>query len=147
VNNGTITREQIYGALFTLAQQATGIVNSSRKWKSFADVPPEQQPALFLVEQKERAMPESPGQPTKWGLAAEIVIYAWAAGDDIGTGEVLNPVLDKLQAALAPVRYGEKVTLGGLVQHVYIDGVIEKDGGVLGQQAMAVIPIAILTNS
>ena len=38
-----------------------------------------------------------------------------------------------------------KQTLGGLVAHAWIDGVIETDEGVLGDQAVAIIPVVIKT--
>jgi hypothetical protein len=59
---------------------------------------------------------------------------------------LLNPLLDSLEAALAPSPATGIQNLGlpTMVQHVYIQGKIETDEGVLGDQAIAVIPIEIL---
>jgi len=59
---------------------------------------------------------------------------------------LLNPMLDALEAALAPLPATGIQNLGlpTMVQHAYIQGKVETDEGVLGDQAVAVIPIEIL---
>jgi hypothetical protein len=54
--------------------------------------------------------------------------------------------LDALEAALAPSPVTGIQTLGlpGMVRHVTISGKVETDEGVLGDQAVAIVPIEIL---
>jgi hypothetical protein len=59
---------------------------------------------------------------------------------------LLNPLLDALEAALAPSPATGIQNLGlpAMVQHAYIAGKIETDEGVLGDQAIAIVPVEIL---
>jgi hypothetical protein len=59
---------------------------------------------------------------------------------------ILNPLLDALEAALAPSPATGIQNLGlpAMVQHPYIAGKIETDEGVLGDQAIAIVPVEIL---
>jgi len=57
----------------------------------------------------------------------------------------INQILDELEAALAPPPGPSfKQTLGGLVEHCWINGEIQTDEGTLGNQAVAIIPIRML---
>lgn len=59
----------------------------------------------------------------------------------------LNDLLDKIDAALAtdlPHPYKQVCTLGGLVQHCWIDGTIDKQAGDINGIGIARIPIKIL---
>jgi hypothetical protein len=59
---------------------------------------------------------------------------------------ILNPLLDSLEQALAPSPASGIQNLGlpDMVQHAYIAGKIETDEGVLGDQAIAIVPVEIL---
>jgi len=59
---------------------------------------------------------------------------------------VLNPLLDAVEAALAPSATTGLQDLGlpAMVQHAYISGKVETDEGVLGDQAVAIVPVEIL---
>ncbi len=108
-----------------------------------------EQPALFQAQKHESAH-RARGQPPKWTLALEIYVYAQAPDDVPSPSTVLNPLLDALEAALAPS--GQDVatnvqTLGGLVSHCWISGTVVTDEGVLGGQAVAIIPIEIVVPS
>jgi hypothetical protein len=52
----------------------------------------------------------------------------------------LNQLVDAIELALSPGPAFEEQTLGGLVSHCRIVGEIETDEGVLGDQAVAIIP-------
>jgi hypothetical protein len=57
---------------------------------------------------------------------------------------ILNPLMDAVQNALAPDDPKlERCTLGGLVEHCWIEGRVETDEGALGDQAVAIVPILI----
>lgn len=141
------TREQIATALFNLVKTATGVQNASRRWKIWSDVAPADQPALFLVQGKEMPHTTVNGQPPRWLLRFEVVLYVNVGEGndaDITPDAVINPLVDAVEAALKPPRPGENQTLQGLVIHCRIDGQIEGDGGVLGPQAVRVIPVEVL---
>src|ERR1700720_4482232 len=63
-----------------------------------------------------------------------------------GASNDLNPLLDAFEAALAPSPTTGIQNLGlpQMVQHAYIVGKIQTDEGVLGDQAIAIVPVEIL---
>lgn len=142
-----INRESIFVALFDLLQTVPGVITFSRKLAHWDDVPASQQPALYLSQidgGTVQGNTQIHGQPRRWTIRAEVYVYVRTDGDQI-PGSVLNPILDAIEALLAPSNAIAPVqTLGGLVEHCYIDGKIETDEGTLGDQAVAVIPIEIL---
>jgi len=137
-----INREAIYAALFTRLSTAASFVTTSRKLRHWDDVKPPQQPALFQVQKGEQPR-NTPGLPTEWVLTVEVFVYARAPGHALPSAAI-NNLLDAIEAALAPDPITNKCTLGGLVQHVWIDGQIQTDEGALGDQAIAIIPLQIL---
>ena len=142
-----INRDAIYAALFSKASAAAGFVTASRKLLHWTDVPGIQQPALFQAQGKEMA---SAGfhLPTKWTLRAHLYVYvhqASVAGQVPATQ--LNTFVDAIEAALLPEAATGEQTLGGLVSHCRIIGEIETDEGLLGDQAVAIIPIEIQANA
>lgn len=140
-----INREQIFAALFALVSASSSYKTSSRKLKHWAQVPPAQQPAIFQTQGKEHAV-AGYRMPTRWTLHASLYIYAHQNSLDTLPSTALNGLLDAIELALVPdVATGEQ-TLGGLVTHCRIVGDIETDEGVLGDQAVAIIPIEILAN-
>jgi hypothetical protein len=138
-------REPIYAALFQLVSAIPGVTTASRRLKHWADVPPADQPALFQV-QKGETVTDRRGLPPKRVLAVELFLYAQSGGDPgIAPAQILNPLIDAIEAALAPDGPPPAVqNLGGLVSHAWIEGRIETDEGVLGDQAVAIIPIHLL---
>lgn len=141
----TQPREAIYAALFALLAGAASFATSSRRFRLWADVAAADQPALFLRVTSEEASTEFPGLPKRWKLSCEVYVYWRSDGaDDAIADQAGNALRDALQAALDPVP-GERQTLGGLVYDCRIDGKTVIDDGALDQQALAVIPITILT--
>jgi hypothetical protein len=136
-----MTREPIYAALFALLSGAADFVTASRRLRHWSDVGPAEQPALFVVQKSETAEAKA-GLPPKWRALVDVYVYAHAPDETTAPATVLNPLLDAVEAALAPS--GAVQTLGGLVSHVFITGKIETDEGVLGGQAVAIVPIEIL---
>lgn len=139
-------REPLYAALFALLQQVPGIVTCSRRLRHWSDVGRSEQPALFLAQVRETATPGDPahGLPTKWLLQADLYLYVY--GDSRSPpGIRLNPLLDAIEAALAPTGPMQRTqTLGGLAERCWIEGDIDTDEGTLGDQAVAIIPVRIL---
>ncbi|HLJ52130.1 MAG TPA: hypothetical protein VKT24_02020 [Rhizomicrobium sp.] len=136
-----MTREPIYAALFALLSAAAPFVTASRRLRHWSDVGPAEQPALFVVQKSETAERRA-GLPAKWRASVDVYVYAHAPDDQAAPSTSLNPLLDAIEAALAPVSAIQ--TLGGLVAHAWIAGKIETDEGVLGGQAVAIVPVEIL---
>jgi len=88
-------------------------------------------------------------QPAKLMMSVKVYLYAHsqtAAGR--APASVLNDLVDAVFAAMAPNAPGlETQTLGGLVEWARIEGSIETDEGLLGDQAVAIVPITILTTA
>jgi hypothetical protein len=139
-----ITREPIYAALFAAVSGAASFVTISRRLKHWSDCSPAEQPALYMTQRKENVQ-RKPGLNPVWRLEVDLYIYVHTRGDSsVSPGSLLNPLLDAVSNVLAPDNLmTNKFTLGGLVQHAWIEGTIETDEGILGDQGVAIIPICI----
>lgn len=138
-------REPIYAALFALLQNAAPFVTASRRLRHWSDVAAPEQPALFMIQKSETAEERRP-LPAKWRALVDLYLYAQAPDDTTPPAEVMNPLLDAVETALAPDPVSHVQTLGGLAQHCWIAGRIETDEGVLGGQTVAIVPIEILVS-
>ena len=138
-------RETIYAALFAKLAASASFVTTSRRLKAWSDVSPIEQPALFLAQRSETATTVA-RQPTKWRLDVDVYLYVNTGGDPaVAPSTILNPILDAIVAAMGPDNGATNLaTLGGLVQHAWIEGKIQPDEGVLGDQALAIVPISLL---
>ena len=141
-----IAREPIYAALFSLVADAADFVTVARRLRHWSDVTPAEQPALFMRQKSEAAAVPTLGAPTVWKLSVELYLYAHAADPYMAPATILNPLIDAVEAALAPPAATGLQTLGlpAMVQHAYIAGRLATDEGVLRDQAVAVIPVEIL---
>lgn len=151
-----LDREAIYSALAARLQGVPGIVTFSRVWQHWDDVPPLKQPALFMPQGNETPT-NAKGQPPAWRLTPALYIYARRdTNPDASRATNLNALLQAVEAALerqpdevAPFGGPEEwfTTLGGLVSYCRIGGTIETDEGIMGGQAVAVVPLDILATS
>jgi hypothetical protein len=141
-----INREPIYAALFGLLETAAHFAVVDRRLRHWSDVSPAEQPALFMAQKTELASVKTLGAPTVWTLAIDLYVYAHSSDPYLAPATVLNPLIDAVEAALAPSATTGLQDLGQpeQVQHAYIAGKIETDEGVLGDQAVAIVPIEIL---
>ena len=141
-----IAREPIYAALFARAADAAHFVTVSRRLRHWSEVTPAEQPALFMRQKTETAAIPAPGAPTVWTLNIELHIYAHASDPHAAPAAVLNPLIDAVEAALAPPPATGMQDLGlpAMVQHAWIAGKIDITEGTLRDQAVAVIPVEIL---
>jgi hypothetical protein len=138
-------REPIYAALFALVAGAASFVTISRRLRHWSDVGAAEQPALFMTQKSENAEERRP-LPVKWRASVDLYLYAQAADELTSPATILNPLLDAVEMALAPDPVGHVQTLGGLVSHCWIAGRIQTDEGVLGGQAVAIVPVEILVS-
>jgi hypothetical protein len=141
-----MTREPLYAALFALLSGTGAFTTASRRLRHWSDVEAAEQPALFLVQKRESAK-AAEGSPPVWRAEIDLYVYCQAPDDETAPAAVLNPLIDAIEAALAPqgpdLARGTQ-TLGGLARHCEISGAIETDEGALGGQAVAIVPIEIL---
>jgi hypothetical protein len=141
-----IAREAIYAALFARVAGAAQFVVAARRLRHWSDVTPAEQPALFVRQKSEVAALPVPGAPTVWTLHVELYVYAHASDPYLAPATVLNPLVDAVEAALAPSPVSGMQDLGlpAMVQHAGIAGKIETNEGTLRDQAVAIIPVEIL---
>ena len=141
-----IIRESIYVALWTLGAGAASFASANRRLRHWAEVAPTEQPALFMAEKGGHAVTKALGSPITWTLYADFYVYVHSSDPYLAPAMLLNPLLDALEAALAPLPATGIQNLGlpAMVQHAYIAGKIETDEGVLGNQAIAIVPVEIL---
>jgi hypothetical protein len=141
-----IVRESIYAALWALGAGAASFASANRRLRHWADVASAEQPALFMSEKGGHAVTKALGAPIVWTLYADFYVYVHSSDPYLAPAMVLNPLLDALEAALAPSPATGIQNLGlpAMVQHAYIAGKIETDEGVLGDQAIAILPVEIL---
>jgi hypothetical protein len=140
-----MTREPIYAALFALVSGAAEFVTVSRRLRHWTDVGAAEQPALFQIQKSESAEERAP-LPVKWRAAVDLYLYAQAPDELTAPSTIVNPLLDAIEAALAPDPFTHMQSLGGLVSHCWIAGKIMTDEGVLGGQAVAIVPVEILVS-
>jgi hypothetical protein len=154
-----LNREQLFTALFARLQGALAgtVASFSRRWTSWDDVAPANQPALLLLKGPEQARREQLGTPIRWTLGAEI--WVWAQDD--GSAEaipstLLNTILTAIEAALE-ITPGELTasnqyiarrdeppagtTLGGLCYRCEIAGEVKIFEGTQGHVGIIKIPI------
>ncbi len=141
-----MNREDIHAALFARLSAVPGFVTASRRLKHWSDTPSGEQPALFQAHRTESVQPRH-GLPSLVTLDFDLYLYAKAADKSASPSSILNPLLDAVTAALAPDNPIDTAqTLGGTVAHCWIEGAIETDEGTLGDQAVAIVPVRILTS-
>ena len=148
----TLTREGIAAALFALVQSLPGLVTTSRRLRMWTDVDPADQPAAFLAMANQSPSQDPDGLPTQWHLKFTVSLYAHNTDPATAPSTVINNLLDALEVAIKPVQFGmpgfpgSVQVLGdttGRIRHAWISGEVETDEGVLGDQAIAIVPIAI----
>jgi hypothetical protein len=141
------SRETIMAALLARLQTTAGVVTVSRRVKLWTDVPPAEQPAIFIAEHGEDVAHRSENTPGLVTIGVDLFVYVYTGEPGGVPATTLNTVLDAIDAALAPsgadmVR--GRQTLGGLVSHCFVNGSVFKDPGDLDNQGLAVVPIKIL---
>jgi len=138
-----MNREAIYSKLFSVISGTSGVVTVGRKLKHWSEVSQAEQPAVFQAQKSEDIINQT-GMPAKVKMLVNIYVYTHSQDPYASPATAMNTLLDAITAALMPD--GVSQTLGGLVAHCRIAGVIQTDEGVLGDQAVSVIPVEILAN-
>lgn len=137
----------VYVALYNLLVNNAGLSTlktHSRKLKHWTEVPPADQPALFVAHGNQDVNPNPRGLPGKVVLGAQLHLYVYEGDPKVTPAIKLLQYVDAIRVALAPSGANQVQTLGGTVSHCWIEGRIETDEGLLGQQSVAIIPVNIL---
>lgn len=138
-----MNREAIYAALFKRLAGSANFAFTSRRLKHWSDLSPAEKPALMVIQKAETAK-RIHGMPAKWTLEIDVYVYCLAPDDYTSASEILNPLVDGIETALAPSPVEETQTLGGLVDHCWIEGKIQTDEGALGGEAVCILPVFVL---
>ena len=149
-----MTREPVYASLFAFFSGLTSgagplFVTATRKPTTWESAPPEDQPML-LQRQRSEIANRRKGLPTIWTLNVDLMLFVHTGAQNdpsVVPAQLMNPLLDAIEAALAiddPAN--NACTLGGLVSHCAIEGPIEIFLGSLGDEAVAIVPLQILTS-
>ncbi|HEX7732424.1 MAG TPA: hypothetical protein VF415_07235 [Rhodanobacter sp.] len=137
------SRESIYAALFALLQQVPDLKTCSRRLVNAQDVQPESFPAAYQVQEKQTARYQGV-MATRATLRCSWLFYVYSSDPDAALSPQLNAMVDAACALLAPTPPTSPNTLGGLVEYAAVSGDIEIFEGVLGDRAIAIVPIEIV---
>ena|SRR5579859_2472815 len=158
-------RETVYSLLFTLLQAVVlppelQFVTTGRRLLPWTDVPPPNQPAMYLKQGPQDFFQASPkhtaaqyafGVPTQIWTATVWIYYrtdSSALQNELPVIPI-NQYMDAFEQLLMP-QPGNPQTLASvnnnqpLVYNCWIDGTVSFDDGLLDSQAVLVIPISIL---
>jgi hypothetical protein len=144
------TREEVFQALFnvlTTPSLPAGFKLATRRYIRPSAVEAINTPILMTWEQPEKTEGGERGLRKRWWEVWLIIVY-YNNDQNVAGATILNPLIDAVEAALAPDNpVHQTLTLGGLVQAVYIDGPTVKaisDVDIDHGQGGAVIPVRIL---
>lgn len=105
--------------------------------------------ALFLLEMPERRSVEGRGMPSKTDHSYDLTILA-KVPEGCAAVDRLDDLLDLVDGCFRPTvqekMQGGRITLGGIVYDVWIEGTIQKNPSYLGGRVcLAVIPLHVRT--
>ncbi len=135
--------EAVFAALFAKLSGVATFATSGRRLVNVQDMQPEQFPAAFQLEGKQK-WKFSPNAPPVLTLSATWVLYTFQTDPAAAQSTPLNLLLDAVRQAMQPPGGQIKQTLGALVEYAAIDGVVDIFEGVLGERAVALVPITIV---
>lgn len=145
-NNGVYTFSvSNMGASLLVSYTFKGIITSSKRLLHWSDVSPADQPAMYLTKKSETCE-KIRGLPSKWTQIFELYLYVNTSNDPgVIPASLMNPILDEVDNLFRVDDFANySLTLNGLVSHVAINGEMITDEGVLGDQAICIVPIEIL---
>jgi len=136
-------REAVFAELFTRLQGVAGLITVSRRVKAVQDMQPEEMPAAFQIQGKQ-SMKFAGSTPTVTDMDVTWAIYTQTPDALTAPSIALNELTEAALAQLSPSPGSDRQTLGGLVEYAAVDGDIEIFEGILGDRAVALIPIRIV---
>lgn len=147
------SRNAVFEALFALLKTTTppgGTTwRTTSQWlRLWDEVGKDLQPALFLQRGPQVAEQKHAFGATRWQWKCWVWIYYQVGGLQNSSttypDQLTDQFLDNIEQVLATDPIAGPRTLGGLVQHVWIDGTIFTEAGIEDAQAFMIIPISIL---
>jgi len=119
----------------------------TRVWQPWDQVAEIAQPAIVIVEPREKETARRGQQPSLI-LQTLLVCYIQCDPNDLANppNTRINNFLKAIRTALLPQGTDVAVnaqTLGGLVSDAFIDGEIVKDAGILDNQGSLMIPVSL----
>lgn len=154
----SLNREALFDALFQRLTNLGGFVYTSRIFATYDDIDASQQPALIMTKGSE-TVENKRGFPPKWTLNGTIYIYCRNDQDThISPSVQLNQLITLVEGAFERTPTESAITnapyldspsdflttLNGRCSHAWITGTIQTDEGMLGQQAVALVPFEIV---
>jgi len=118
-------REERYAALFALLETMkgdAGFKTCSRKMRLLTEVTAPEMPALFMSVTRQ-PIKQKVNFPARRSLGAMVFLYVSNPNPATPASTRLNNLLDLLDATLGTE--DNLQTLGGLVEHAWIEGTIE----------------------
>ena len=146
--------EAVYAALFSQLQSATfggGITLASSLRAAIApdESPPANQPALIQLQGPMHVEQKDAFSLAKWTFTAVAVLYARVQGamtaQDPLAVTTANYLIWGIKNCLNTKPPYQKVTLGGLVYHTWIEGVVSTE--VSNEQMVITLPIYMLAGT
>jgi hypothetical protein len=138
------TREQVFAALFDQLKTLPGLATCDRRLKSIQDIPDEGFPAAYQMQGNQKLTYEGTTPPLNTWPASWILCVR-EPDQSQPPSTKLNQIIDAACAVIQPQPAAlTKNTLGGLVEYVAIEGDIEIFEGVLGDRALAILPLKIV---
>lgn len=143
------TREQIYTALWALFVDDSRVkgkfVTTSRFALHFTEPAPEQMPAMFLKQDGESWVKAGKGIPAKRTLSCHLLLYLYSVAADPLPATLCNDVMDVVDDVIEqPGNPQNTQTLGGLVEHVYLEGEVEVWEALLQDVSVVVVPLTMV---
>lgn len=146
------TRAVLYNALFSYMKRIPA--PAGLQWKTFSQaikhwdaVPKENQPAMFLERQLETWTQTKAYGVTKFELHPTIWIYFRADGlntQNTYPDMYIDPLKDAIEQLFQTLpALGGRLTLGGVCQHCFINGIIASDPGLQDASGQAVVRVPI----
>lgn len=143
------TREPIYQALFDLVTSdptvASIFVTTGRLLPHIANLADAQCPALFAFQLPEKREYMGRGIPAKRTLFVAFVCYFSATQPGPLPATMVNTAADAIDRVISTPGNPDNVqTLGGLVEHVYIEPDIKPFEGLLQEKSVLVAVVGML---
>lgn len=140
-------RNAILNAILALFKNTGTFTTASRKFKMWSDVTPQERPALYLLNMAEDRVQD--GEHIQALITMEVSVFIYTFSDksdpEVIPSVQMSTLLDAVDKALTPSPLmGNKLTLGGLVSHCWIEGKTLIVPGDLEGDGLAVIPLKIL---
>jgi len=123
-------------------------VTTGRRLRHHAQIPggAASCPAMYLCEMPgEDHQRTGKGIPVKRTLRCHFVMYFYNGSPDAVVSTACNAGLDAIDDAInINPNPGNVQTLGGLVEHVYTEGAVQLDEGLLQEFSIVAVPVTML---